>query len=188
MVINVLRVCSARYMIKHLEFRNEQSDVFIIWVYGDETYSAKEITGIFSSIFSVMYVCVCVCVHTLTRCLDLILRSFFLTGIQILEISSSSHSRRGNKVQISPFSPWNRHERPLLTESDPICSRCAARDAKTADSDREWCVKAMKATLRSIGTINHILRRNHRSLPHSGRTKIPKSQRKRVWKIHRTRS
>lgn len=118
-------MCYDFVVIGHLEFRNKQSDVCIICVYlTRHTQQRKYQT--YSAPFSVL--CVCVCVHTLTRCLDLILRSFFLTGIQILEISSSSHSRRGNKVQISPFSPWNRHERPLLTESDPICSRsCCTR-------------------------------------------------------------
>lgn len=74
-----------------------------------------------------MYICVCVHTHLLVVWIWFFAH-FFLTGIQILEISSSSHSRRGNKAQISPFSAWNPHERPLLTESDPICGRsCCTR-------------------------------------------------------------
>jgi len=77
-------------MIKHLEFRNEQSDVFIIWVYGEETYSAKEITGIFSSIFSVMYVCVCVCTHT-----------YSLFGFDSSLIFSHGDSNPGNIIEFA---------------------------------------------------------------------------------------
>lgn len=116
-------------MIRHLEFRNKQSDIFISIDYIHRpTQQQKYISQRYSAVlFSVMYICVFVYTHLLVVWIWFFAH-FFLTGIQILEISSSSHSRRGNKAQISPFSAWNPHERPLLTESDPICSRsCCTR-------------------------------------------------------------
>lgn len=69
-------------------------------------------------------------------------------------------------------------------ETDPMYSRaCFARHQNT-----KRCMKPVKPVLQTICPVNHIQRRNHQRILHPDLTTTPKSQDKRVWKIHMSRS